>query len=59
MTFWHCFSYFYIMISIKKIGTYILSSFVHFYRRAISPYLHPSCRHYPSCSQYMLDALER
>ena len=47
------------MISIKKIGTYILSSFVHFYRRAISPYLHPSCRHYPSCSQYMLDALER
>jgi len=31
---------------------------VHFYRYAISPYLRPSCRHVPSCSQYALDALK-
>jgi len=31
---------------------------VYFYRYAISPLLRPSCRHVPSCSQYMLDALK-
>jgi len=35
----------------------VLSLPVHFYRYAISPYLRPSCRHVPSCSQYALDAL--
>jgi hypothetical protein len=30
---------------------------VHFYRFAISPFLPPSCRHVPSCSQYALEAL--
>jgi len=29
------------------------------YQRVISPALPPSCRFYPSCSQYTLEALER
>ncbi|MGE5406601.1 MAG: membrane protein insertion efficiency factor YidD [Methanosarcina sp.] len=37
--------------------SFLLSLPVLFYRGAISPYLRPSCRHVPSCSQYMLDAL--
>lgn len=29
-----------------------------FYRKYISPILPPSCRFYPTCSQYALEALE-
>ncbi|MDP1808551.1 MAG: membrane protein insertion efficiency factor YidD [Actinomycetota bacterium] len=29
------------------------------YQRAISPWLPHSCRFYPSCSQYCLEAVER
>ena len=32
---------------------------IHFYRRFVSPLFPPSCRFYPSCSQYALQALER
>lgn len=38
--------------------SFLLSLPVLFYRGAISPHLRPSCRHVPSCSQYMLDALK-
>jgi putative membrane protein insertion efficiency factor len=41
-----------------KILSFIISLPVHFYRYAISPYFSPACRHVPSCSQYMLDALK-
>lgn len=30
---------------------------VHFYRAAISPWLPPACRFYPTCSEYALEAL--
>jgi putative membrane protein insertion efficiency factor len=42
---------------IAKILSFLLSVPVYIYRYAISPLLHPSCRHVPTCSQYMLDAL--
>lgn len=29
------------------------------YQVAISPLLPPSCRYYPTCSQYAIEALER
>lgn len=37
----------------------LLKSLVHAYRWLISPLLGPSCRFYPSCSAYALEALER
>jgi len=38
--------------------SFLLSVPVLIYRYSISPFLRPSCRHLPSCSQYMLDALK-
>ncbi|WP_411346811.1 membrane protein insertion efficiency factor YidD [Paenibacillus sp. WLX1005] len=31
---------------------------IHFYRKCISPLKPPSCRFYPTCSQYALEAIE-
>lgn len=44
--------------SINAIFSFLLSLPVLFYRYSISPFLRPTCRHVPSCSQYMLDALK-
>jgi len=41
----------------RKLMIFILSVPVWFYRYAISPLLRPSCRHVPSCSEYMIEAL--
>jgi len=43
---------------INQILSYILALPVYFYRYAISPFLRPACRHIPTCSEYMLDALK-
>lgn len=52
-------SYLCIMIkAINSIISFLFSLPVFLYRYAISPFLRPSCRHVPSCSQYMLDALK-
>ena len=32
---------------------------LRFYQYAISPMLGPKCRFYPSCSEYMVEALEK
>ena len=32
---------------------------IRFYQRAISPLLPPSCRFYPTCSEYMRQAIMR
>jgi len=32
---------------------------IHAYRYAISPMLPPSCRYFPSCSEYALEAIRR
>ncbi|MEM8508134.1 MAG: membrane protein insertion efficiency factor YidD [Bacteroidota bacterium] len=42
------------MIQIVK---YIATGAVRFYQLAISPMLPSSCRHQPTCSQYMIDAI--
>jgi len=42
----------------RTILSFLLSLPVLFYRYSISPFLRPSCRHVPTCSQYMLDALK-
>lgn len=43
---------------VKVILVFLISVPVIIYRYSISPFLPPSCRHVPSCSQYMLDALK-
>ena len=43
---------------LKNILSFLLALPVHIYRYVISPWLRPSCRHVPSCSVYMLDALK-
>jgi uncharacterized protein len=35
-----------------------LTAAIRFYRRAISPLTPPSCRYFPSCSAYALEAIE-
>ena len=32
---------------------------IKFYKKAISPHTRPSCKYYPTCSQYALEAIER
>lgn len=36
----------------------ILIACVHFYQRFISPAFPPSCRYYPTCSTYMIQAIQ-
>ena len=38
---------------------YILILLIRFYRYFISPVLPSSCRHYPTCSGYAIEALEK
>ena len=37
----------------------LLLLLVQFYRSWISPLLPPSCRYYPTCSAYAMEAIER
>lgn len=38
---------------------YLLIYLIRFYQLAISPYFPNSCRFEPTCSQYMIEALQR
>lgn len=40
-------------------GAWVLLLPLRFYRKYISPFLPPSCRFYPSCSTYAVEALTR
>ena len=37
---------------------YVLKYLIRGYQLAISPFLGPRCRFYPSCSQYAIEAIE-
>ena len=41
-----------------KIITNILIGLIKLYKMIISPYLAPSCRYLPTCSQYTIDCLK-
>ncbi len=38
---------------------FILLLLLHFYRKAISPYLGNNCRFHPTCSVYAMQAIEK
>ena len=38
--------------------TIIIVGLIKLYQLAVSPMIGPSCRHYPTCSQYSVEALK-
>ena len=38
---------------------YLLLGLVRFYQYAISPFLGRRCRYFPSCSEYMVEAVQK
>jgi len=44
---------------LKRFATSILIAIVRFYQRAISPLIGSNCRFSPTCSQYMIEAIEK
>ncbi|TVR41372.1 MAG: membrane protein insertion efficiency factor YidD [Bacteroidia bacterium] len=44
---------------IGKAFSYLFIGIIRFYQGAISPYLPPSCRYTPSCSQYGVEAIRK
>ncbi len=46
-------------MDISKLVNYLLIGLVQFYRYALSPLKPSTCRFYPTCSMYMLQALRR
>lgn len=44
---------------VKRIFIFPFEMLIIFYRFAISPWLPHSCRHYPTCSAYTLEALRK
>lgn len=43
----------------RRLTEKILIGLIEFYRRFISPLTPPSCRFYPSCSQYAILAIKK
>lgn len=41
-----------------KVAGKIMISLVKFYQHAISPFLGSACRHAPTCSHYMIEAIQ-
>ena len=46
-------------VNIQLVSTKILLILIKGYKKYISPFLPPSCRFQPTCSEYMLEAVER
>jgi putative membrane protein insertion efficiency factor len=43
---------------LKKLIAIVLTGLVRFYQLAISPLLGQNCRHTPTCSTYMIEAIQ-
>lgn len=42
----------------RNVGRRLVQAPIHFYRKVISPLKPPTCRFYPTCSAYALEAVE-
>lgn len=47
------------MTGLRRAARWPVLLLIRFYQRVISPWTPPSCRYYPSCSQYAYQAVER
>jgi putative membrane protein insertion efficiency factor len=47
------------MPSIRRLPAWLLIRLVRLYQLTISPWLGPACRYEPSCSNYMIQAIEK
>lgn len=45
--------------AVRRAPAALLLGLLWFYRRAVSPWTPPTCRFYPSCSQYAVTAVQR
>lgn len=43
----------------RRLMVKVLTLLVRFYQLAISPLLPMACRYHPTCSQYMIEALQK
>lgn len=43
----------------RRVGRNVLQAPIRFYRKVISPLKPPTCRFYPTCSMYALEAIEK
>ena len=43
----------------KRAVSWFMIMLIRFYQMAISPYLRPSCRYTPSCSQFYIEAVKK
>lgn len=43
----------------KRILTMVLLGLIRVYKAVISPALPPSCRYYPTCSTYAMEAIQK
>jgi putative membrane protein insertion efficiency factor len=46
-------------VTVRRLARLPVLVAIRFYQSVISPWTAPSCRYYPSCSQYALVAIER
>jgi len=47
------------MIRVSRLPNLLFIALIRFYQLALSPLMLPSCRFYPSCSQYGLAAFRK
>jgi uncharacterized protein len=45
--------------TLRRLPTLLLIGSVRVYQWAIRPFLPPSCRFYPSCSEYFIEAVQK
>lgn len=48
-----------VVVSVRRVPALLLLGLLRFYQIVISPMTGPTCRYYPSCSEYAVRAIRR